>query len=103
MAFTKSQLDAMPDEARKLAMEVLDAAAQALRDESQSWMEQLGVNVLIESSGYDSDGTSFAIVRFSGDAFGDSDFDELRESHSRLDEALDAWENGCGFVPDGEK
>ena len=89
MAITTEQLEAMTPEQRKAAGAYLDALRKALRDESQSWLEGVGCDVLHIADGIDAEGEAFCVIKFTHDSR-NAGQDGLEESHSVLADAMAA-------------
>ena len=89
MPITREALDAMAPEQRKLAHDYLDALRKALRDESQSWLENLGFDVEHIADGIDDQGEAYAVIKFTHDSANPAQ-EPLEDSHAELETALKA-------------
>ena len=89
MPITAEQLDEMSPAKRALAFDYLNALRKALRDESQSWLEGVGCDVLHIADGIDESGEAFCVIKFTHDSK-NAGQESLDESHPELASAMAA-------------
>ena len=93
MAFTKTDLAAMPPAKRKEAERLLRTLQNAMKEEAQMHMQGMDVDTRVESEGISDAGVPFVVIRYSVSVENCSD---LADSDPDLDAAMDAWREAQG-------